>query len=136
MSNSHLKPLFNACYQVQFQKNLIIRFCEKFKSVDFGPQNDPFPLILSIIRNFPKNPNWSHLPNFQCQSSDTISERSSRDFEKTSKMSILVPKTAHPAIYPILDAIRIFHKNPKQSLKTIFWCLPSGIFSEKCYVQI
>ena len=37
-----IHPLFNSCYQVQFLKDLIYRFREKFKSVDFGPENDLF----------------------------------------------------------------------------------------------
>ena len=35
MQNSHFKPLGNACHQVQFQKNLMLRVIEKFKNVDF-----------------------------------------------------------------------------------------------------
>ena len=41
-SESHFKPLFNTCHQVQFQKNLTNLFREKFKNVNFGPQNDLF----------------------------------------------------------------------------------------------
>ena len=41
----HFSPLFNACYQIQFQKNLMKRFSEKLKSVDFGPHNETFALF-------------------------------------------------------------------------------------------
>ena len=37
--------LITACHQVQFNKNLMKRFREKFKSVYFGPKNDPFTLF-------------------------------------------------------------------------------------------
>ena len=34
--NCRFYPLFDVCQQVQFQKNLINRFKEKFKNFDFG----------------------------------------------------------------------------------------------------
>ena len=39
IQNILIKPLFNACYQIQFQKNLTNRFC---LNVDFGPKKTPF----------------------------------------------------------------------------------------------
>ena len=51
IQNCHFYPLFNACHQIQFQKNLDNRFSEKFKNVDFGPKNVPFN------KNFPQK--WS-----------------------------------------------------------------------------
>ena len=41
------------CHQVQFQKNLINRFREKFQSVDFGPRNVSFTNF--GIKNFSQN---------------------------------------------------------------------------------
>ena len=34
--------LFNAFHQVEFQKNLMNRFKENLKNVNFGPKNTPF----------------------------------------------------------------------------------------------
>ena len=42
-----LNHFFNACHQVQYQKNLMNRFIEKFKSVDFGPKNDTCTTFLA-----------------------------------------------------------------------------------------
>ena len=44
IKKSHFYPIFNASYQVHFQKNLN-RFREKFKSIYFRPKNDPFLLF-------------------------------------------------------------------------------------------
>ena len=40
--NTRFERLFHACHLVQFQKNLMNRCGEKFRSVDFGPKNFPF----------------------------------------------------------------------------------------------
>ena len=40
--NSPFYLLFNACHQVQFQKNLTKISTENFKIVDLGPKNDRF----------------------------------------------------------------------------------------------
>ena len=42
MRNSHFKPIFNACHQVQFKENLMNRFREKFKIVDLRPKMTHF----------------------------------------------------------------------------------------------
>ena len=51
--NSNLKLFFNDWHQVQFKKNLIHRFKEKFKNVDLRQK-----------KNVPLTPNFGHIKNF------------------------------------------------------------------------
>ena len=50
----HLLPLFN-CYHISFQKNVMKRFTEKWRNVDFGHRNCLFTPIMTIITIFVKN---------------------------------------------------------------------------------
>ena len=40
--NVPFQPILNTCRQVQFQKNLMNRSRENFKSADCRPKSDPF----------------------------------------------------------------------------------------------
>ena len=60
---SYFYLLFNVRYPRQFLKNLMSRFTENFKNVDFGPQNAIFYPILGIIRIFLQNPKRLFLLN-------------------------------------------------------------------------
>ena len=40
--NSQFYLIFTASHQVQYLKNLLQRFREKFNKVDFGPKNSSF----------------------------------------------------------------------------------------------
>ena len=79
---SHFNPLINACQKVKIQKNLINRFREKYKNVDFGLKNLPFT-HLGLISIFIIN----HL-------SGTISKKPNEYIlRKVQKSIIFVPFT-------------------------------------------
>ena len=54
IQNNHFKPHSDACHKVQFQKNLMNRFRQKFISVDFWPENDLFTLFWAKQDIYPK----------------------------------------------------------------------------------
>ena len=43
------QPILSTFQCLEFQKNLMTRFREKFRSVDFGPKNDPFRHFLVFL---------------------------------------------------------------------------------------
>ena len=47
--NSPFQPIFNACNQVQFQKNLMKRFRESFESDDVEPKSDQFTQFWAYV---------------------------------------------------------------------------------------
>ena len=60
-----LNNFFNKSHQVQFQKNPVNKYLEKFKNVDFGLKNAPIYPFLSIIRVFQPFSNTCHQVHFQ-----------------------------------------------------------------------
>ena len=59
-TKSHFKPLFNGCYQVQFQKNLTYRFKLKVHKFFFKKKNNiaaSSHLLMPVIVNSFKKPN-------------------------------------------------------------------------------
>ena len=55
--NSQFYLVFTASHRVQYQKNLLNRFREKFKKVDFGPKNSSFTPFWECIFS----QNWAKL---------------------------------------------------------------------------
>ena len=76
--SSHLKLLFNACHQVEFQKNPMNRFLEKFKCWISVQKWNICP-ILNILRIFFKNPQLPIWPKFWLMSLKTILEKSNEE---------------------------------------------------------
>ena len=65
-SKSHFYPLINDCNQVQFQKNLMKRFREKFKNLGLGPKNRLFTTPNLHFRDDKKFPQKMGFVTFIC----------------------------------------------------------------------
>ena len=113
MQNSHFKPLANACHQVQFKKNLINIFREKFINNVVRSE-----MIHFLCFEFSLKIENSHLyPIFNACLRYDFRKIKWTDFEKNSKVLILSTKNS---LFPHFWQNNNFSQ--KKSYVT-WWCL-------------